>query len=668
MELQNTLAVLNSKRALARRRLENNVNVSTQEEWEDLHELLTHIGLYINENCQIQLTEHQVAVRTTDYYKLGVSDNIVLRCGDKYIGIYNLDYPGMKLRSFEGFDVISSGVIDTPGVYIEGSNPTTILDSNNRIDSLPNHLRPILVIPKSDDIAREVKEMLYMIKGPIAVCNMLAVYLEDTVVITNVTSTGTVDEAYTYDEDKKLWFCCRGSALIHVVSRAILDIVSNYTEEEVDGYAPVKFDYNTILGKCMNRDKAVLAVRSGAYNLTTVNNYIKGLGVNKSLGGLYDPTFADDMNNLHPYLYPCRDGMVIDLRTAELIPRTKEHKFSFEMPYTLPSRTEEELVFLREHGYIENDVYNIYRQIASDDEETRISLQKFNGYAISGWIDARIIALFYGEGSNGKGVNSAILRRLSGPFYTSASKDIFIDNSNRASSGAHTGHLIPLIGTRVAVFSESHVDEKLNEGLLKSISGGDPIYMRDVSQKALPRPVTLSTKLVLETNHLPNFDKDPSMIDRVRYFCFNSRFVDNPKTGSGCKEYKRDPEYILNMMRDSMDELLEYIVYGARLYYNNRINPFPQSDLVKTIVSAASEGMDPVGDFINEHVLYDPTKLSDKTWTIPKSVLMVMCRKAVVPYHVAPREIGAWFKNHKYNIGADSRNYRCVKLKEEASD
>ena len=65
-------------------------------------------------------------------------------------------------------------------------------------------------------------------------------------------------------------------------------------------------------------------------------------------------------------------------------------------------------------------------------------------------------------------------------FYTPVSKKVFMkDNSNTS----HTAHPIPLVSARLAVFSESEQSEQLNDGQLKSLTGGDDISARELYGK-----------------------------------------------------------------------------------------------------------------------------------------------------------------------------------------
>jgi len=97
-------------------------------------------------------------------------------------------------------------------------------------------------------------------------------------------------------------------------------------------------------------------------------------------------------------------------------------------------------------------------------------------------------------------------------------------------SSSATPHLIPLIGARLAVLSETKKNEKLNEKIIKQLTGNDKISCRALYGSQIE--FRAICKLILLTNNKPGFNSDDlAMIDRLRYSPFKSRFTDNPKKG-----------------------------------------------------------------------------------------------------------------------------------------
>ncbi len=82
-----------------------------------------------------------------------------------------------------------------------------------------------------------------------------------------------------------------------------------------------------------------------------------------------------------------------------------------------------------------------------------------------------------------------------------------------------------LINARVAVFSESEKQENLNEGMIKSLTGNDPISCRPLYGKQMEFQTLC--KLIMQTNHEPSIDiEEKAMLDSLKFIPFLSRFLD----------------------------------------------------------------------------------------------------------------------------------------------
>jgi putative DNA primase/helicase len=97
---------------------------------------------------------------------------------------------------------------------------------------------------------------------------------------------------------------------------------------------------------------------------------------------------------------------------------------------------------------------------------------------MTGEMTDRSLWIWYGQGSNGKSMVAKLLKMVLGPMYCTVSRDVMLKNHQSSSSGAATPHLLPLVVARMGMFAESESDDKLNEALLKSISGTDAITVR----------------------------------------------------------------------------------------------------------------------------------------------------------------------------------------------
>ena len=91
------------------------------------------------------------------------------------------------------------------------------------------------------------------------------------------------------------------------------------------------------------------------------------------------------------------------------------------------------------------------------------------------------------------------------------------------------------------MLSETNDGDKLNENLIKQITGNDSISYRPLYGKQ--KEFKTEAKLCMLTNNKPFFKLSTSMIDRIRFLNIGSRFGDHEKTDNdpSCY-YKADPQ------------------------------------------------------------------------------------------------------------------------------
>ena len=187
-------------------------------------------------------------------------------------------------------------------------------------------------------------------------------------------------------------------------------------------------------------------------------------------------------------------------------------------------------------------------------------LQVVLGYSLTGWTNMRSLFILWGKGSNGKSTLCNLLKNIMKKYYIIADKRIFMDTDNKNNS--HTSHLIPLVTARIAVLSETQENERLNENLIKSLTGEDAMTARELYGKQFT--FTPKAKYILLTNNKPTFKLEQSMLDRIKYIPFNARFVDFPKDG----EFKRDPN-IIETLNKNLDIVFTWLCIGAKKYFDN---------------------------------------------------------------------------------------------------
>jgi P4 family phage/plasmid primase-like protien len=147
----------------------------------------------------------------------------------------------------------------------------------------------------------------------------------------------------------------------------------------------------------------------------------------------------------------------------------------------------------------------------------------------------KVVMFWTGEGDKGKSVTQSIFDKMLGELAIKFSTTLI--TGKKTSNGAANPELARAgSGVRWAVLEEPDGDEQINIGYLKSLSGNDTFFARDLFEKGKStREITPLFKLVFITNKLPAMKNhaDKATWNRIRVIPFESTFV---KPGEPCPE------------------------------------------------------------------------------------------------------------------------------------
>jgi P4 family phage/plasmid primase-like protien len=93
------------------------------------------------------------------------------------------------------------------------------------------------------------------------------------------------------------------------------------------------------------------------------------------------------------------------------------------------------------------------------------------GYCLTGLLTEHIIVILYGTGANGKSTLLHILRSLAGDYAHHCRPEVFTAKRNDSQGF----ELVSLVGARVVSASETGSGRRLDEALVKEMTGGEPI-------------------------------------------------------------------------------------------------------------------------------------------------------------------------------------------------
>ena len=135
------------------------------------------------------------------------------------------------------------------------------------------------------------------------------------------------------------------------------------------------------------------------------------------------------------------------------------------------------------------------------------------------------IQFWIGKGCNGKTKLVELMKKVLGDYYGTC--PVSLITQKRGAVGGTSSEIAQLRGVRFAVMQEPSKNDRINDGVLKQITGGDELNARQLYSHAIT--FTPQFKLVMCTNALPNVKvQDDGFWRRVRLVYFRSKFIDRP--------------------------------------------------------------------------------------------------------------------------------------------
>jgi putative DNA primase/helicase len=232
-------------------------------------------------------------------------------------------------------------------------------------------------------------------------------------------------------------------------------------------------------------------------------------------------------------------------------------------------------------------------------------VQRYVGSALTADVGDQSLVLLYGPGANGKSTFLETIQAALGDYSHKAAFDTLLEASGRSDRrGAARADLLALRGSRCVTAVEASEGRRLDEQLVKELTGGDTITARGLyhSEQTSFAPVC---KLALAVNHrpevrgsdeaiwrrvlevpfivtIPEAERDPRLLERLRepnhlravlaWAVAGCRDWLNPPSG---KTRLRAPEAVVAASRAyrlDQDELLPFIEDCCVLDPNGRVS------------------------------------------------------------------------------------------------
>jgi P4 family phage/plasmid primase-like protien len=205
--------------------------------------------------------------------------------------------------------------------------------------------------------------------------------------------------------------------------------------------------------------------------------------------------------------------------------------------------------------------------------------------------------VYHGSGSNGKSIIADLMSVTLGEYKGTIPITLVTDA--RGKIGGTSDEVLKLKGVRYAVMQEPQKGMKLNEGIMKELTGGDPIQARGLySESEIFEP---QFSLVVCTNNLFDIESnDDGTWRRIRKCDFLAKFVDEGET------YTDETPYVYVKDKSLKDKLPAFAPYFASMLVKRA---FETDGVVKdceTVLNASNKyrkGQDHISAFISEKII-----------------------------------------------------------------
>jgi putative DNA primase/helicase len=124
--------------------------------------------------------------------------------------------------------------------------------------------------------------------------------------------------------------------------------------------------------------------------------------------------------------------------------------------------------------------YDRFLEVVQPETSVREFIDDWNGYALTGDASEQRLVFHWGTGKNGKSTEMAVRLAISGDYGKSIPIETFSSDGKPRSGGQATPDLAMLRRVRNLITAEPEKGWKLNEALIKTVTGNDEMAVREL--------------------------------------------------------------------------------------------------------------------------------------------------------------------------------------------
>jgi putative DNA primase/helicase len=290
-----------------------------------------------------------------------------------------------------------------------------------------------------------------------------------------------------------------------------------------------------------------------------------------------------------PWLFSCANG-VVDLRTGELLTPQRDWYVTLGSRVSYPPVPEAAAASSSEGA----DAWSrfLFESCAGDGELMRW-LQRAAGYSMTGVTWEENFFFIHGKAATGKSTFMAAMGTVLGSYAATVDAETFMkSHGGGGGGGSARPDLARLVGKRFVATIEVDRGKELAEGLVKQLTGGDRVTVRNLYKSAFE--FEPSFKMWISANHAPYMSGDDSAIWRRVLVVPFENVVPPERRDSRLKAALKDPSSPISVAA------LSWAVEGARLWKLEGLGVVPRAVLEAT--EEQRENADTLGQWLQERL------------------------------------------------------------------
>jgi putative DNA primase/helicase len=284
------------------------------------------------------------------------------------------------------------------------------------------------------------------------------------------------------------------------------------------------------------------------------------------------PAVPDELDT-DPWLFNVQNG-TIDLRTGQMRDHdrvdliTKIAPITYDLSATCPT-------------------FDRFLAHIMPSQEMRVFLQRAVGYSLTGSTREDVIFINWGEGNNGKSTFMTPIMAMLGTYATQTQMDTLMIKQHQGVRD----DVADLQGARFVAAAEGNDGQRLAEGLVKQLTGGDRVKARHLYGRLFE--FTPQFKLWLSTNYRPVIrGTDKGIWRRIRLVPFTVTIPDEEQDKS-----------LAEHLEDELPGILNWALAGCLDWQRNGLGT---PEAVENATKKYREEMDIIGTWLAEHCVESP--------------------------------------------------------------